>query len=87
MNEPPASGSSSLRLLADQAFSRTAGAPLVGGNKVRLLKDAAENFPAWLDAIQIRSTMGTRTSVRIARSVSSARPVGESRGQRRPLQQ
>ena len=40
-----------LRLLADQAFSRTAGAPLVGGNAVRLLKDAAENYPAWREAI------------------------------------
>lgn len=37
--------------LADQAFSRTAGAPLVEGNHVRLLKDARENYPAWLDAI------------------------------------
>ena len=43
--------STPLRLLADQAFSRTAGAPLIGGNAVRLLKDAAENFPAWLEAI------------------------------------
>ncbi len=41
-----------LRLLADQAFARTAGAPLIGGNAVRLLKDGCENFPAWLDAIQ-----------------------------------
>jgi cardiolipin synthase A/B len=40
------------QLLADQAFSRTAGAPLVGGNAVRLLKDGKENYPAWLDAIQ-----------------------------------
>ena len=40
-----------LRALADQAFSRAAGAPLVGGNSVRLLKDARENDPAWLDAI------------------------------------
>ena len=39
------------RMLADQAFSRTAGAPLVHGNDVRILKDAAENYPAWLDAI------------------------------------
>jgi cardiolipin synthase len=39
------------RLLADQAFSRAAGAPLVPGNAVRLLCDAAENYPAWLDAI------------------------------------
>ena len=52
MIEQPASRSAPLRLLADQAFSRTAGAPLVGGNQVRLLKDAAENFPAWLDAIR-----------------------------------
>lgn len=40
-----------LRLLADQAFSRTAGAPLIPGNRVTLLRDAAENYPAWLDAI------------------------------------
>jgi cardiolipin synthase len=40
-----------VRALADQAFSRAAGAPLVGGNSVRLLKDGRENYPAWLDAI------------------------------------
>ena len=40
-----------VRTLADQAFSRAAGAPLVEGNGVRLLKDARENYPAWLDAI------------------------------------
>jgi phosphatidylserine/phosphatidylglycerophosphate/cardiolipin synthase-like enzyme len=39
------------RALADQAFSRAAGAPLVGGNSVRLLKNTSENYPAWLDAI------------------------------------
>jgi len=49
--EQPASRAEPLRLLADQAFSRAAGAPLSGGNAVRLLKDAAENFPAWLEAI------------------------------------
>lgn len=43
--------SAPLRLLAEQALSRTAGAPLVPGNRVRLLRDAAENYPAWLDAI------------------------------------
>jgi cardiolipin synthase A/B len=36
---------------ADQAFTRAAGAPLIRGNRVRLLRDAAENYPAWLDAI------------------------------------
>ena len=42
---------SELRLLADQAFARAAGAPLVPGNSVRLLHDASENYPAWLGAI------------------------------------
>ena len=40
-----------MRVLSGQAFSRAAGAPLVKGNHVRLLKDARENYPAWLDAI------------------------------------
>jgi cardiolipin synthase len=40
------------RELAGQAFSRAAGAPLIAGNRVRLLKDARENYPAWLDAIR-----------------------------------
>jgi cardiolipin synthase len=40
-----------VRALADQAFSRAAGAPLVAGNAVRLLRDARENYPAWLEAI------------------------------------
>lgn len=42
---------SPVRALANQAFSRAAGAPLIDGNSVRLLKDAGENYPAWLDAI------------------------------------
>jgi cardiolipin synthase len=37
--------------LLDRAFTRAAGAPLVSGNGVRLLKDAAANYPAWLEAI------------------------------------
>ena len=41
----------SMRDVANQAFSRAAGAPLVDGNSVRLLKDAEENYPAWLKAI------------------------------------
>lgn len=40
-----------MRSLADQAFARVAGAPLLEGNHVRLLKDARENYPAWLKAI------------------------------------
>jgi cardiolipin synthase A/B len=46
-----ASTLASLRALADPAFSRIAGAPLSGGNQVDLLRDAAENYPAWLQAI------------------------------------
>jgi cardiolipin synthase len=40
-----------MRALAEQAFSRAGGAPLVPGNEVRILRDATENYPAWLDAI------------------------------------
>src|SRR5262245_40274905 len=40
-----------LEALANQAFSRAAGAPLVEGNRIVLLEDARENYPAWLDAI------------------------------------
>jgi cardiolipin synthase len=43
---------SPMRPLAEQAFSRTAGAPLVPGNCIRLLKDARENYPAWLEAMR-----------------------------------
>jgi len=54
--EPPAPPSPTIgrsaRLLAAQAFDRAAGAPLVAGNAVRLLRDAAENYPAWLEAIR-----------------------------------
>src|ERR1700750_1724522 len=39
------------RRLVEQAYTRATGAPLVGGNGVRLLRDAEENYPAWLRAI------------------------------------
>ena len=42
---------SPLRQLAEQAFTRAAGAPLIPGNSVRILKDAKENYPAWLEAL------------------------------------
>jgi hypothetical protein len=38
---------------ANQVFSHTSGAPLCDGNRVVLLKDAAENYPAWLRAIDV----------------------------------
>jgi cardiolipin synthase len=41
-----------LRELADQMFSRAAGAPLIGGNHVDLLEDGRENYAAWLEAIR-----------------------------------
>jgi len=33
-------------------FSRTAGAPLIAANDVRLLEDGRENYAAWLEAIR-----------------------------------
>jgi len=35
----------------DETITRITGAPLVTGNDVRLLIDAVENYPAWLEAI------------------------------------
>jgi cardiolipin synthase len=37
--------------MIEEAFARAAGTPLVTGNEVRLLRDAGENYPAWLEAI------------------------------------
>lgn len=37
--------------MAAQAFSRAAGAPLVPGNTVDVLRDGRENYPAWERAI------------------------------------
>jgi cardiolipin synthase A/B len=54
----PRQDRATLQQLADQAFSRAAGAPLIAGNRVRVLRDAAENYPAWTHAIeQARSTI------------------------------
>jgi len=38
--------------LFDRAFTRAAGSPRIEGNSVRLLRDAAEHYPAWLAAIR-----------------------------------
>jgi cardiolipin synthase len=38
--------------LSDEALSRVAGAFLIPGNRIRLLKDAEENYPAWIEAIE-----------------------------------
>ena len=53
---PP--GGAELRRLAEQVLARAGGAPLVAGNAVRILRDAGENYPAWLRAIA-----GARRSV------------------------
>jgi len=39
------------RELAEQGITRTGGAPIVPGNRVRILRDSTENYPAWLEAI------------------------------------
>jgi cardiolipin synthase len=59
------------RALAEQAFSRSAGAPLIAGNHVRLLKDAGENYPAWLQAIA-----GARTRVHFENYILADDEVG-----------
>ena len=43
---------SNLRHLARQWLCRASGAPLIEGNRVDLLIDAPENFPAWLAAVR-----------------------------------
>jgi len=48
----PARHRPSLRLLAGQALSRAAGAPLVGGNRVQLLIDGRAHFDAWAQLIE-----------------------------------
>jgi cardiolipin synthase len=48
---PSAIGPAGLAELAERAFARAAGAPSTEGNAVRLLCDARENYPAWLDAL------------------------------------
>jgi cardiolipin synthase A/B len=61
-----------LRALAEQAFSRAAGVPLVSGNAVRLLRDAGENYPAWLEAIA-----EAKESVHFETYIFAEDPVGE----------
>jgi cardiolipin synthase len=48
-------GRSHTRRIVEQAYARATGAPLVRGNNVRLLRDAEENYPAWLEAIKSAS--------------------------------
>jgi cardiolipin synthase len=43
---------SRMHLETERALARSAGAPLVHGNHVRILRDARENYPAWREAIR-----------------------------------
>jgi cardiolipin synthase len=45
------SNARNLEPFADRAFGRATDAHLVAGNSVEILRDARENYPAWLDAI------------------------------------
>ncbi|HEX8561023.1 MAG TPA: phospholipase D-like domain-containing protein [Pyrinomonadaceae bacterium] len=40
-----------VRRVVEKAYARAAGSPLIRGNGVRLLVDAEQNYPAWLEAI------------------------------------
>jgi len=48
----PAAAGVPLLDLYDRAYTRATGSPRIEGNAVRLLRDAVENHPAWLAAIQ-----------------------------------
>lgn len=59
--------------LAQRAFDRTSGAPLIAGNAVRVLLDAAENYPAWLEAIR-----GARRSILFENYIVEEDAVGRA---------
>ena len=50
--ESPSAKVAPTLIAADRAFDRATGAASIEGNSVRLLLDAAENYPAWLAAIE-----------------------------------
>lgn len=68
---PESAGPGAMRTLAEQAFLRSAGAPLIAGNSIRLLRDAAENYPAWLDAIR-----GARTRIHFENYILADDAIG-----------
>lgn len=51
-NALASSSVSGVSILAEQAVWRAAGARLIAGNSARILRDADENYPAWLEAIE-----------------------------------
>jgi cardiolipin synthase len=71
MKSPEPKGPGPARTLAEQAFSRSAGAPLIAGNHVCLLRNAAENYPAWLEALR-----GARRRVHFENYILADDPIG-----------
>jgi cardiolipin synthase len=69
----PESADALRRELADQAFSRAAGAPLVAGNRVDLLIDGPENYSAWHSAVE-----AARRSVHVEMYIVRADDPGEA---------
>ncbi len=57
--------------LAERAFTRITGSDLVEGNSVRVLKDATENYPEWMEAIA-----GARSSILFESYIIHDDPVG-----------
>jgi phosphatidylserine/phosphatidylglycerophosphate/cardiolipin synthase-like enzyme len=47
-----AAGASTRRELSELAFTRATGAAPIAGNRVRILRNAEENYPAWEEAIR-----------------------------------
>jgi cardiolipin synthase A/B len=73
VRDPDLEGIPHIRFLAEQVFSRTALAPLERGNSVRILKDAKENYPAWIEAIS-----GARAYVHFESYIIHDDDVGDS---------
>ena len=67
----PSAARESLQPMAAQALTRAAGAPLVPGNRVKLLRDATENYPAWLAAIE-----NARRTITMESYIFADDPVG-----------
>jgi len=65
-----------VRRIVDKAYARATGSQLIHGNGVRLLVDAEQNYPAWLEAI--------RSARRVATHSSTAMPMGSSRPLKAP---
>jgi cardiolipin synthase len=52
LHQPHLSSSAELDDIGERALERASGAPVSEGNAVRLLLDARENYPAWLEEIR-----------------------------------